>query len=575
MHKFKTVESLAGSTTPTLAVKPVTTAVKKQVEIPPGLTKAASLPHENLVLFIGGLVIYTLAAYYITITLGLYFNDTVSRSALGFFVTSGRDPHLAAVGFLWTPLLSLLQIPFFPILKIWNEPVLGGIMITVVCGAATLPVLNSIGRNLGIHRFVRLPVIILYGLHPTILLYTAIGLSEVPFFFCLALISYALFEIVRFNNVKLAPVLLGVSLAGAFWIRYEAVPLMVGVAIAILLTVLIGNNSSWRAFRHKLEGFWATLLFPIVYSGIVWVFFNWLITGNPLFFVNGSGDYRNSGAGGSVQITNSNVTDEAYHNLPHAIEYGLGLVSYQFVFFVGLILFAFGVSLWKRSLLPAIPLLLPLSIFSFHVFLSYVGDSFGWYRFYTYALPVSVAIFFWVLSFLPKTRLWQSAVPFIMLVSLALSFYTTITAMSSPIIGREENNFVEAIRTGGTAPQPEYRTFAASREVADYISQHQAQIKGPILLDTTQGFAIVLFAKDPKQFIITQDRDFQKFLSDPVGKGVRWLIVPNLPATDPRLSGELILRQYPQLATNGVAWAKIAKDFGEWKLFEVTPPDQQ
>src|ERR1017187_7516327 len=40
-----------------------------------------------------------------------YFPDAQSRLANGFYVIYSRDPHLAAVGFVWQPFTSLASIP--------------------------------------------------------------------------------------------------------------------------------------------------------------------------------------------------------------------------------------------------------------------------------------------------------------------------------------------------------------------------------------------------------------------------------------------------------------------------------
>ena len=43
--------------------------------------------------------------------LDLVFPDAMSRVANGYYVLFSRDPHLAAIGFVWNPLPSLAAIP--------------------------------------------------------------------------------------------------------------------------------------------------------------------------------------------------------------------------------------------------------------------------------------------------------------------------------------------------------------------------------------------------------------------------------------------------------------------------------
>ena len=67
-------------------------------------------------------------AAYLTVAMVLDFHylsfagDAVSRMANGFYMLHSRDPHLAAVGFVWNPLSSVADLPlllfnsWFPVL---------------------------------------------------------------------------------------------------------------------------------------------------------------------------------------------------------------------------------------------------------------------------------------------------------------------------------------------------------------------------------------------------------------------------------------------------------------------------
>src|SRR6202050_1846458 len=64
----------------------------------------------------GGIVVTLSFALYLSIAFVLDFKtlsfngDAVARMANGFYVLYSRDPHLAAIGFLWNPLQSVLDI---------------------------------------------------------------------------------------------------------------------------------------------------------------------------------------------------------------------------------------------------------------------------------------------------------------------------------------------------------------------------------------------------------------------------------------------------------------------------------
>jgi len=45
--------------------------------------------------------------------------DTVARTANAFYVLFSRYPHLGAIGFVWTPLPSLLALPLVALKNVW------------------------------------------------------------------------------------------------------------------------------------------------------------------------------------------------------------------------------------------------------------------------------------------------------------------------------------------------------------------------------------------------------------------------------------------------------------------------
>ncbi|WP_415635168.1 hypothetical protein, partial [Propionibacterium acidifaciens] len=49
----------------------------------------------------------------------LVFPDAMSRVANGYYVLFSRDPHLAAIGFVWNPLPSLAAIPLLLATPLW------------------------------------------------------------------------------------------------------------------------------------------------------------------------------------------------------------------------------------------------------------------------------------------------------------------------------------------------------------------------------------------------------------------------------------------------------------------------
>lgn len=54
---------------------------------------------------------YSTAGYWLQVRHGFILGDALSRVSAAQAVLFSRDPHLAAIGFIFTPLSALLQIP--------------------------------------------------------------------------------------------------------------------------------------------------------------------------------------------------------------------------------------------------------------------------------------------------------------------------------------------------------------------------------------------------------------------------------------------------------------------------------
>ena len=517
---------------------------------------------ENILLVVGFLGLYGFIAYYLLFVLHLHNGDTLARTANGFFVAYSRQaPHLTAVGFVWQPLISLMQLPFFPLTRYIGEPAASGPLLSVIFGAFTLPILNQIGVTLNIRRIIRIPAVILYGLHPTIALYSSLGLSEVYFYFfqsiaTLALITWALQRIEQSSLI-----IAGLAIAGAFWVRYEALPLIAGFSVSVLIITYIWTHHDPPLFKGSIEAVWISLLIPTAYSAAIWMFSNWLIVDDPLYFYRGV--YQ------QIFYTDRlySAANPLYHNVINSVIYVFRQVTLTSVLFPVTIIILIYLCISKRTFSPLIPFFGPFAILVFHIMQDYQGFSFGWYRFATYMIPAMVPIFFWIFTLIKNNKIFLRVMEIIFMLGLVASLYTTLNGMTTNTIAKEETPLLTAIATGAKSGVPEDISFISSKRMADYINENK--IEGPILIDTFDGFVIVLYADNPKNFIITQDTDFQEIIVDPIGHDVKWLLVSD-PALD-ETNIDLVRDAHPGLLEGKVPWAVKEKEIYKWQLFRVVP----
>ncbi|MDE3077954.1 MAG: hypothetical protein KGJ86_21225, partial [Chloroflexota bacterium] len=226
-------------------------------------------------------VIYVAAAVFVTLVLHILAGDAMSRTASASFVVLSRDPHLAAIGFIWNPLPTFVQIPLVLILRPFGLQVLAGPLQSALfmAGASTV-----VWQLLGLYPLTastRGFLAAAFTLNPLILTYAADGMSEGSFLFFLV---GAIYFFVVWSRGRGYPALIGMAFmaAGGFMTRYEAIPF----AAAGVFALVLGYLSDRKLDPPRLEASLLAYLAPVAYTVFLWMLFNWMIMGDPLFFQN-------------------------------------------------------------------------------------------------------------------------------------------------------------------------------------------------------------------------------------------------------------------------------------------------
>ena len=74
---------------------------------------------SDLLAWLGYTTLYVLVGAYIVLGRHIVAGDAAARVAQAWYVIASRDPHLAAIGFVWNPLPSLLEIPLVALRGLW------------------------------------------------------------------------------------------------------------------------------------------------------------------------------------------------------------------------------------------------------------------------------------------------------------------------------------------------------------------------------------------------------------------------------------------------------------------------
>lgn len=529
---------------------------------PRPLAQVASEPPEATWAFFIASAFYLAVSWFYMFGRHIYVGDSLSRTANGYVVVYSRDPHLAAIGFVWNPLPSLLQIPVLALLKPLGVQVFAGNVMSALCAAATLPLLYSFFAMFGVVGWPRRLLTAGYALNPMVLMYAVNGASEAPFLICIVGIVHQFVSFVQ-KRSRGRLVMMAFLVAVAFGIRYEAIPIF-GAGLVCLAYLFVA-----RVFqRSQLEGTAVAYAVPFCYVVAMWVGFNYMIMNDPLFFLNGP--YSNVAQTIQFRKPGSELYPLYRHVAPsllYAVQRS-ALMFPAYLPFLALSVYA-QVTAWRRRQAEGEwvgVILIPGSILAFHAYQLYGGQSFGWLRFFMYSIPGAVLLAGPLLRWVhTELRRWQRSATWLIVGAALLSNLSSFYAMSIPDVGKEEAGPL-AVFLGRDPGSAQWRSFDEDREAAAYVDAKKDNKL--VMLDTFSGFAILLFSRRPQQFAITNDENFQDVVDNP-RKHVGYILV-RVPRTAIQASDK-ILTKWPNLADQGEPWAHLEKQFGDWKLWRVDP----
>lgn len=472
--------------------------------------------------------------------------DALARTASAYYVRHVPPYKLASIGFIWNPLPSVLQMPLLELSGLWRPLATHGIagcIVTAFFAAFNAAYLALCLRRAAVSVFWTLTLTGLYAFNPFIFYYGCNGMSEAYIFTTLIVSTISLFR--WMEERKTADLLrIAATLAFGFFCRYEAIPIGFAIALAffIIIFLLPDPNSSFtkKSFGMKFHYYVATgviTFLPLAYAILLWLFFNWTIMGDPFYFQNSI--YSNNAQ--TTEIQNIGMILAGMKMLPFT--YPLLVITFQRL--VRKKLFK-----WDFSML----ILLVGIATGFHFGMLYLGKSYGWLRFFCFALPISVA---WLPYELPKlTGFYKRTVPALLAVALFVSGNTLLGYFTNPEMGLEEY---------GSIVQTDYNLVPRQIQAAGRINESYSD--GLLLLDSAKASALILNLDHPENLIINSSDGYGTIMKSPWNYGVRYVLV-----TAPEESGHILddfAMVHPGLYENGADWCRELEDLGIYKIFEV------
>ncbi|WP_205390541.1 ABC transporter [Mycolicibacterium hippocampi] len=539
---------------------------------------------------------YAGVGYWLQVRHGFILGDALSRVSAAQSVLFSRDPHLAAIGFIFTPLSAMLQIPLLTLAPIWPEMAerafSGTLMSAVFMAGAAVQILGM-GLDRGLPRSYAVTITAIFALNPMIVFYGANGMSEAPFIFFMSWAVRRLMMWMVDDDVHHLITAGGIAMGLAYLTRYDAVACVAAAGVLVGVTTYRRARPAPRIRRALLD----TLLVsgPGVATFFGWAAVSWLITGEAF-----------------AQFTSQ------YGNAAILEQSGQGTVGFG----VGLVFAAACVALLAPTLVPIalwcaagrwgrpgmavvlVPVLIYGAALAFQA-LSYAsGSTFPFLRFFIIAVPLTACLAMLAVpegvpatpkrrgryaptpvQTSPRHRSRAAFVPVALL--LAVGVPVTAWGMGMPRYAPQEYALGAVL-----APEPDNVTerkaiehrivasFSTERRIAEYLESLDLP-DGSVITDTVYGFAIVAASAHPETFVIPSDSDFTEKLNDPSEGGVRYLLA--VPPEGRGVSDALNLR-YPTLYETGADIATLELEIPndgdsqpDWRLYrvnELDPGDQ-
>lgn len=545
---------------------------KLEMQVPGWLPRPARHPVAALALVV--FVIDFAIGQYLN-SRGFLWNDALSRAFSAVLALHGRQPHLAAIGLVWMPLPTLLNLVPAAVYPVWPSLLSSGAASSLVSasgGGLLAALLLMLAKHLALSMRIGIAFALAVSLFPLILLYEGSGMSEglaAPFLTG-AVGALGLYLYTRMQRYLATSAVL---LALGFACVYEAGVFALGALIFLAAGMLapLRPAADARLRLRGLAGRSTVLLAPMGFVLLLWLIANWAIEHTPFYFLTSA--YGNAsqthfysrgvvyGAAGDAGRTFMYVTAHTWALLvPLGALFAIRLLEHRF-----LTLSTFGLTF--------LAICVPYGLLAY---LIYTHSSDGSLRFFLYPLYVAAG---WGLVEVATAAHRRRALAIFLAGWIASAALTVFVVTQNTAGSGVENSELQALASGKEASTTGYaNSLRVTGAIARYLVNGPLRAGQHIAMDSGLGWPIA--AQVPpryfREFVLTTDSDFLTELRRPREFSVRYLLEPD-PA---KTFANPIAEVYPSLWSGRDRRFALCSDFripdnggivSEWRLYAVEP----
>jgi hypothetical protein len=523
---------------------------------------------ESLLLFALFYAVYAYIGYHTVVKQNVVVLDGLSRLAHAYFVWYNAPPKLAAVGFEWPPLSTLVFLPMAAIKPLATS--FAALPLTsAIFGAGLIVVINRALASFGMRSLLRYPLILLFAANPMLVYYATNGMAEAVYLFFLTLGLHLLLRWYRSGQTHILG-LAGVAMGLGALSRYEIAGFAALMALGVL--VILAKRG---ADRQEIGAGLILYAAPIAYGVGAWFFFNWLVMGDPLYWL-----HRQAAKNTTAEVASRVIGEGAHTGAITISSTAQDLLHLNIQLFpltvivVPVLLLAFVIRRDLMTLLLA-GLVSLNALMSGYVIYSTGNPGFLQLRYNMRPLPIVLIGVGW-LFWLFRDRFTRAAIWIGAVAVLAISLPVTWHTMQTYNYQFQEAVFVDALKHPGKdltrAPQ-QGNGVAPFRTAADWVKAGVTKRNSILTDDESQTYGAMLASGRPDLFydrIDHGDRRWQKILASPYGK-VDYIMVSTT-----RYDIDHILGCYPRIRSDRMPGMKLAYRNGNFAILRVakrTPKD--
>ncbi|ART71961.1 ABC transporter [Mycobacterium dioxanotrophicus] len=556
-----------------------------------GTVPARSDRRLKFTVFFVFLFVYLAVGYWLQVHHGFIMGDTLSRVAATQSVLFSRDPHLAALGFIFTPVAAMVQIPAIALSTLWSDIAArafsGTIMSATFMAGGAVQIL-SMGTDRGLPRAYSLTITVLFALNPMIVFYGSNGMSEAPFIFFM---SWAVRRLIMWmidDDVHHLVTAGGIAMGLAYLTRYDAAACIGAAGILVGVTTYVRATPRPRVRRAILDLLIVSGPGALAFLG--WAAAGWLITGEA--FAQFTSQYGNT----AILEQSGQTAPNFAHGVQFALVCVMLLAPTMLPLMLWVLMQRWGRPNWQVLL---VPVALFGAVLAFQTYSYSAGSTFPFLRFFIIAIPMTACLAMLavpdgvlatptrrgryapqVVSPAAETPKRLPVVRYAAVAAIvAIGIPVTVVGMAQPDYAPQEYGLGAVLKpdpynvTERKATEHRIaRTFGTERKIAEYLQALNLP-DSSVITDTVYGFGILAASPRPRVFVIPSDPDFTELLNDPSANGIRYLLA--VPPIGRGTSDALNLR-YPTLYNTGADVATLELEIPndgdgqpDWRLYRV------